>query len=405
MRLVVVSACVLASLLAAPGSASAAKVELVDEAGGGSRVLTYTAGADERNNVLLWHSSSVFIWEIYDTGKPPIERIAPCEVLAPYSPHEHDSKCPDEGVTSLRVDLGDRDDIGNLDQPTLFDVPVIAFGGPGNDELSLHSEPGGTLDGGPGNDRITAAANSSGTLRGKDTVIGGDGDDTVNVDDGVRDVVSCGSGTDTVKADNLDEVGADCETVERPAPTPGPTTPPPGPTTPISLRADGLPVGVTINDGARFTNAPDVVLTALAPDAATGLRIANDGGFGAFFQTARNPFERYSFRLDSSGPERLPKTVYVRFDGAGGDAQNFTDDIILDETAPALLSARAAGRTLRLRASDATSGVATLQTARNRKRPARPRAYRSRMRVSGSPRWVRVADRAGNLSRWRRVAR
>ena len=400
MRLIAVFVCVFASLLAAPGSASAARVELVDESGGGSRVVTFTAGADERNNVVLWHNG--FWWEVYDWGMPPTERVAPCEFLSA-EPDEHDTRCPDEGVTSLRVDLGDRDDIGRLDGPTFFDVPVVLFGGQGNDDLALHSEPGGTLDGGPGNDRIFAAV-GGGERRGKDTVIGGEGDDTVDVRDDVRDVVSCGPGADTVSADHLDEIAADCEAVDRRVPPPGPSSPTPTPTA-TALRADGLPVGVTVNGGARFTNSPEVVVTALAPDAATGLRIANDGGFGAFFSTGREPLERYGFRLDSSGPERLPKTVYVRFDGAGVDAQNFTDDIILDETPPALLSARLAGRTLRVRARDVTSGVATVQTARIRKRPSRPLAYRSRMRLAAPAHWVRVADRAGNVSRWRRVVR
>jgi hypothetical protein len=44
-------------------------------------------------------------------------------------------------------------------------------------------------------------------------VSGGDGDDLVgSYYDRVRDILSCGRGADRVDADNVDVVGADCET-------------------------------------------------------------------------------------------------------------------------------------------------------------------------------------------------
>jgi hypothetical protein len=60
--------------------------------------------------------------------------------------------------------------------------------------------------------------------------------------------------------------------------------------------------------------------------------LSNDGGFAGAQSvpvTLTIPWT-----LVSSGPERLPKTVYARFLGAGNDTANFTDDIILDETPP-----------------------------------------------------------------------
>jgi hypothetical protein len=70
-------------------------------------------------------------------------------------------------------------------------------GGPGNDELG-----GGfgddVLDGGPGSDFLE----------------GGAGNDLIRSRDGVRDSVSCGAGRDTVIADAVDFVAADCERID-----------------------------------------------------------------------------------------------------------------------------------------------------------------------------------------------
>ena len=78
-------------------------------------------------------------------------------------------------------------------------------GGSGNDNLQ-----GGagedTLQGGDGMDDITGGTSS-------DKVMAGSGNDIVNVRDGARDTVSCGSGADIVYADANDSVLPDCETV------------------------------------------------------------------------------------------------------------------------------------------------------------------------------------------------
>src|SRR5437762_2366758 len=50
---------------------------------------------------------------------------------------------------------------------------------------------------------------------GNDTVRGGSGNDRINVRDGRRDHVNCGSGKDTVKADRKDVVSHNCEHVHR----------------------------------------------------------------------------------------------------------------------------------------------------------------------------------------------
>jgi NHL repeat-containing protein len=171
------------------------------------------------------------------------------------------------------------------------------------------------------------------------------------------------------------------------------------------------PIGVSINHGARYTNKPRVRLRLVWPRCSATVLVSNDGGFGA--ARSLGVAANLKWRLDSSGPERLPKTVYVRFDGT---AVNYTDDIILDETAPVVSSARlmstpaaaTAARTyrIRLRAKDRTSGVARVQTAARRGGPSAARRYSTRLRVRATraPRFVRVRDRAGNWSRWRSLA-
>jgi uncharacterized delta-60 repeat protein len=191
------------------------------------------------------------------------------------------------------------------------------------------------------------------------------------------------------------------------APTPvGPTPVGPPPVNPD--------VGISINNGAQYTNNPNVRLKLVWPLSSTLARIANDGGFGDAQNRALA--SSVNWRLSSSGPERLPKTVYVRFQGSGSDSQTFTDDIILDQTAPKVTRATMTrGRTARgvrsyavsLRGADGTSGVSTFQITTNRSKPGslkrfdRSFTYRSR---SAKPKlYVRIRDRAGNNSGWKRI--
>jgi len=179
------------------------------------------------------------------------------------------------------------------------------------------------------------------------------------------------------------------------------------------------PVGVSISEGADFTNTPSVVLTITAPEQATRVIISNDGGFANAIRKPIDGTRKYNWTLRSTGPERLPKSVYVRFSGGGDNEKTFSDDIILDETRPAVVSARVeappgasadGGRTtaaqqavkLRLIARDNLSGVWKMQfnSAKGKWVP-----YRSRSTVSVKPARVRVMDRARNISLWRTVTR
>jgi 6-phosphogluconolactonase (cycloisomerase 2 family) len=206
---------------------------------------------------------------------------------------------------------------------------------------------------------------------------------------------------------------------------PGPWGPGPGtPGGPAVPPSDDGHVGVSINAGARYTNKPVVRVSVVWPAGASRLLVANDGGFGRSGTFSRRG--TVTWRLDSSGPERLPKTIYARFDGG---TQTFQDDIILDETAPRVTSAtvaasasqatsRAAGKKKRtskrrtkayritVRAQDRTSGVSQVQVAANKRKPGRLVKHRSRLtvKVAGqAPRFVRARDRAGNFSKWHRL--
>ncbi len=88
-------------------------------------------------------------------------------------------------------------------------------GGAGNDKL--HGGAGNdTLDGGAGNDVESGDAGND-TLTGgpgTDLLIGGAGRDAINAKDGKHDVVQCGAGIDSVKADEVDTLTG-CEHIER----------------------------------------------------------------------------------------------------------------------------------------------------------------------------------------------
>jgi len=190
------------------------------------------------------------------------------------------------------------------------------------------------------------------------------------------------------------------------------------------LNAPGSQIGVTINEGAQYTNKVDVTLSVSAPAATTSLLVANDGGFLKALNLA--PATKVPWRLDSSGPERLPKTVYLRFLVGSFASPNYTDDIILDErppvvdqaalvNAPAASSAVAAAmRTYRVRvkARDSNSGVRGVQITANKRKPGKLIRYTAKTRGKTKivkvrsvkrPRWLRAKDLAGNYSRWKKL--
>jgi RTX calcium-binding nonapeptide repeat (4 copies) len=125
--------------------------------------------------------------------------------------------CPRAGITSLNIDLGEREDTATIDAG----MPVLLLGGSGSDTLRT----GGAADqlrGDDGNDDLAAGGGNDivdGGF-GIDRLDGGDGDDLLRDADGLADAIACGTGTDTVEADTTDAVAADCEFVSRSSVTP-----------------------------------------------------------------------------------------------------------------------------------------------------------------------------------------
>ncbi|ADB51745.1 putative Ig domain-containing protein [Conexibacter woesei] len=199
-------------------------------------------------------------------------------------------------------------------------------------------------------------------------------------------------------------------------------------------------LGVSVNDGAIATNDPNVTISLVWPRLADTALISNDGGFGAAGSTRElGLVARVPWRLASSGPERLPKIVYLRFRGGESGRETYTDDIILDQRSPQVVSAalaaaagspatasarrrgrsRAKKATLRVSVKDDNSGLRRVEVAT--RRGGRPiatkqlapanhkgrRAASAQLRVpSGRGRlYVRVTDVAGNVSGWKAAAR
>jgi len=191
------------------------------------------------------------------------------------------------------------------------------------------------------------------------------------------------------------------------------------------------PLGISVNNAAEFTNSRKVTIYATGPSGATQVILSNDGGFGAS-QTfdLTDGYAEISWTLVASRDERLPKTVYARFvQRFGSQSSTNTDDIILDTTAPTMTSASGAstgsspsgvavqsvvaaaakgGVRLTVRAKDANSGIGTVQVKTSSRGgitavpTSNPKASSRTLRLNTTKKrlWVRVVDRAGNVSRW-----
>jgi hypothetical protein len=175
--------------------------------------------------------------------------------------------------------------------------------------------------------------------------------------------------------------------------------------------------GVSINGGAFATDDPHVTLSLVWPGFLTSALVSNDGGFGDAGSTQLLPVApEVEWTLPSEGPERLPKTVYVRYRAGSFSApETYTDDIVLDETAPAVTFAVARHRVLRVKARDGSTGVSAVKVKRRHAKRAfktkqlAPAGSPAHSRVSTTVKlpaglrsaYVRAVDAVGNKSRWR----
>jgi Ca2+-binding RTX toxin-like protein len=105
---------------------------------------------------------------------------------------------------------------------------ITVSGGDGTDAVVNTTATRSTLSGGDGNDSLEGGTGED-ILRGNqgvDTHTGGLGNDLIDARGDRGDIVSCGDGMDTVRADISDSVALDCETVDRGVPLPVPPTDP-----------------------------------------------------------------------------------------------------------------------------------------------------------------------------------
>lgn len=98
---------------------------------------------------------------------------------------------------------------------------------------------------------------------------------------------------------------------------------------------DMLPTGygVTINDGALFTNQVSVTLEIGFEPTTMQMQVSNDGGFAGAVWEPYAPIK--AWEITRYGDYVIPRVVYVRYKERNGNmSAAYQDDIILDVTAP-----------------------------------------------------------------------
>ena len=178
--------------------------------------------------------------------------------------------------------------------------------------------------------------------------------------------------------------------------------------------------GVSIIDGASYTNSKSVKLNLVWPSYATEARISNDGGFAASKTQTKDLAASVDWELDDSVKGIYTKVVYVRFNGVADTTKTYSDDIILDTTAPTIETSSAVVASssvdLSLKATDDITGVdkvelkngsstVTKDYAANLSVPVRDLGLAvssaSVRKFGTSSIEIRVSDKAGNWSAYR----
>ena len=182
--------------------------------------------------------------------------------------------------------------------------------------------------------------------------------------------------------------------------------------------------GVSIKDGSSYTNTKSVVLNLVWPSYATEARISNDGGFASSKTKVFDVDSSISWELDDSIKGVYTKVVYVRFNGTGIDiTKTYSDDIILDTTAPVVESSSAAAVAgsvdVTLKATDDITGVDKVQVKNGTTTVTKDYGAKvtvtekelgltvstaSVRKTDSSNIEVRVSDKAGNWSAYQTLA-
>lgn len=120
--------------------------------------------------------------------------------------------------------------------------------------------------------------------------------------------------------------------------------------------------GISISSGKPYTNSKNVTLEIKWPEYASSVRLSNDGGFGTAVTQTKKLSSSIAWVLDDSVRGIYTKVVYARFVGEGIDTtKTYSDDIILDTTAPNIASSTASGISgsveIALTATDDITGV------------------------------------------------
>ena len=178
--------------------------------------------------------------------------------------------------------------------------------------------------------------------------------------------------------------------------------------------------GVSIKNGDSYTNTKQVTLNPVWPEYATAVRISNDGGFAASKTQTKDLAASIDWVLDDSVKGIYTKVVYIRFNGVADISKTYTDDIILDTTAPTLVSSsmsvESSAINLSLNATDDITGVDVVQVKSGDELVALE--YKSKISIpladlslsvsSAGVRksatksiQMRVSDSAGNWTGWR----
>jgi len=157
--------------------------------------------------------------------------------------------------------------------------------------------------------------------------------------------------------------------------------------------------GVAIADGAAYVNRRMVNVAVVWPPGATTLHLLNAGEAKP---KGRKLGETVRWALTGAGTTRKPTKITATFDWPI-PAKTYTDSILLDLEKPKVKTAVLRGGKVRTTVIEKVSGVDTIQTAVRRSKPAKAKPYRTALRVATNAKFVRVTDRAGNVSAWKAV--